>query len=520
MESSGLLAASVPAEAPRRTKVAILGFTQSFQKAPFGDPSWEIWGLNELYMFVPRWDRWFELHSRAVYEADKTRVSDHVQKLMGMTCPVYMHQRWDDIPGSVPYPLDAIIQRFGNYFTNTISYMLALAIMEGFTEIGVYGVDMCHDCIGPDMRVLTADLRWVRAEDLHVGQELLAFEENIPVQKGGADGAPAQFRKYRKTRIESMSELTRPCHQLDMEDGSVLIASVGHQWLSVGGETHTRQWTKTDKLQAQETYPERASRIVKVMETWDEDRSWDAGYLAAAFDGEGHLSQTKRTNCSSTGMVLGFAQRENGMNTEFRAALGRLGVKHSSGFHKDGCHKYNIKGGRSEIMRVLGTVRPRRLLENFDADQVGTLNSIDNTAVAKTTYIGEQRVIGLTTTTGTLIVEGFASHNSEYSSQRPSCEWLVGWALGAGIKVTIPYESDLMKATYLYGYQEEEERAFQAKLKGRRGELEQKANQLDQQIAQLVEARAQYRGAIQDCDHVAKIWAPSANLTMGKPPGG
>ena len=34
---------------------------------------------------------------------------------------------------------------FGDYFYSTISYMLALAIAEGFEEIGLWGIDLAHD---------------------------------------------------------------------------------------------------------------------------------------------------------------------------------------------------------------------------------------------------------------------------------------------------------------------------------------------------------------------------------------
>jgi len=132
-------------------KVAVLGFTDSWKKAPFDDPSWEIWGLNELYMFIPRWTRWFELHQRSVYEADKKRTSDHIYALRAMTCPLYMHQHYEDMPTSIPYPLQAIAAAFPNpagglpYLTNSISFMLALSILEGFQEIMVCGVDMSAD---------------------------------------------------------------------------------------------------------------------------------------------------------------------------------------------------------------------------------------------------------------------------------------------------------------------------------------------------------------------------------------
>lgn len=141
-------------EAPpeRRTKVAILGFTETWRLAPFQDPDFEIWGLNELYMFIPRWDRWFEIHDRAIYQNDRNRTHEHILRLQQMTCPIYMQQHWDDIPASVPYPLQAMSQMFPNpcpealpYYNNSISYMLALAIAEGFKEIHIYGVDMSHD---------------------------------------------------------------------------------------------------------------------------------------------------------------------------------------------------------------------------------------------------------------------------------------------------------------------------------------------------------------------------------------
>jgi hypothetical protein len=46
------------------------------------------------------------------------------------------------VPKSVEYPVKDMIAKFGGYFTNTISYMLALGISEGFTDIACYGVDM------------------------------------------------------------------------------------------------------------------------------------------------------------------------------------------------------------------------------------------------------------------------------------------------------------------------------------------------------------------------------------------
>jgi hypothetical protein len=56
-----------------------------------------------------------------------------------------MQKQWSVVPTSVEYPVQKMIDEFGSYFTNTISWEIALAISEGFEEIHIYGVDMAVD---------------------------------------------------------------------------------------------------------------------------------------------------------------------------------------------------------------------------------------------------------------------------------------------------------------------------------------------------------------------------------------
>lgn len=140
----------------KKDKVAIVGFTGTRELAPYNDPDFEIWTVNNLYRFVPRQDRIFELHTREQIAADLTHGVDgktYVEEMAAMKIPVYMQEQYPDIPSSIKYPLDEMIREFGvdrsnvnhtpdAYFTNSISFMIALAIYEGFKEIHVYGVDM------------------------------------------------------------------------------------------------------------------------------------------------------------------------------------------------------------------------------------------------------------------------------------------------------------------------------------------------------------------------------------------
>jgi hypothetical protein len=129
---------------PPRTKVAIVGFADSSRDlAPFDDPAWEIWGLNQLARYIPRAERWWEIHHRSQFEADIARGTDYVGWLKVAPVPIYMQALESEFPSAVRYPLERIVAAFGReYLTSTPAYMMALAIMEGFRTIGVYGIDL------------------------------------------------------------------------------------------------------------------------------------------------------------------------------------------------------------------------------------------------------------------------------------------------------------------------------------------------------------------------------------------
>ena len=131
-------------------KVAILGYTPTRAYAPYKDDRFEIWGLNDLYRFkaekdIQRWTRWFNFHQDIPSPTGRTSYHDCLLEYAKWDCPVYLIEKSLIVPNSIKYPLEEISNLYGNYFTNSISYMIALAIYEGFEEIGVYGVDMATD---------------------------------------------------------------------------------------------------------------------------------------------------------------------------------------------------------------------------------------------------------------------------------------------------------------------------------------------------------------------------------------
>ena len=130
-------------------RVAIVGFAASRHQAPFDDPDVEIWGMNRLHAAMPdkRWNRWFQLHA-VDEEHEGSELEAHLKWLRTQSFPIMIRPQdvgKYDIPTEEPYPIDDMINLFGSYFTNTVSYMLAYAITYGAEEIGVYGVDMAQD---------------------------------------------------------------------------------------------------------------------------------------------------------------------------------------------------------------------------------------------------------------------------------------------------------------------------------------------------------------------------------------
>jgi len=183
----------------KQDKLAIVGFAPTTRHlAPFDDPEFEVWGLNEEYHFdwMKRFDRWFQIHPRwDVMRGNNMNHRNHVNWLMNTsatcvrcagergweiekkdeagnatkefspcpecnatgvynppeyrsTLPVYMQDAWDDIPNSIKYPLDeakALLPKTlwqDDYFTSSAALMLSLAYLMGYKEVWFYGFEM------------------------------------------------------------------------------------------------------------------------------------------------------------------------------------------------------------------------------------------------------------------------------------------------------------------------------------------------------------------------------------------
>lgn len=150
-----------PSRFKKSSRVAIVGFCQSSRDlCPYDDPSIEVWGLNKGGIFMPRADRWFEMHGPGIYKWAIRRPHKHVEWLRDFPGPVYMHTADPEIPNTVEYPLQAVAEDIGEglfridhtaaltsfsiepYLSSSVAYEIALAIHEGYEEIALYGIDL------------------------------------------------------------------------------------------------------------------------------------------------------------------------------------------------------------------------------------------------------------------------------------------------------------------------------------------------------------------------------------------
>ncbi len=268
-------------------------------------------------------------------------------------------------------------------------------------------------CVDPMTPVLTKDLRWVPAGSLRIGDELLAFDEfKLPGEK---------TRNWRPSSVTHASEIVRPCYRLSMADGATMIASAEHLWLV--DAAGTLKWMKTEELRglhaSSRSLRHAPHRIMKLLDVWEEPTSYAAGYLAAAFDGEGSIGQRVKDN-GGRGSRLLFAQNENAMAQQVREALRRFGFEWVENARKR-CIHFGLVGRRQEFLRFLGQIRPKRLLAKFEPDGLGTLAAKAYVPVAGIEFLGDRPVTALGTTTKTFVAAGFASHNSAPEGFHDDC---------------------------------------------------------------------------------------------------
>lgn len=242
-------------------------------------------------------------------------------------------------------------------------------------------------CVNPRTRILTADLRWLEAQNLEPGMTLVGFDEH--------PGATAYSRRqFKPTVVEGIVKRKAHCFKVTTNRGP-LIVSGSHMWLvKKRASYYTKlEWRRTDQLT--EAYD-----LQYFIEPWETVEGRDGGYAAGILDGEGWLSLPNG---------VGWAQNDGAVADEMLRILKDHNLQVSKRYEGN-CAKYHFEGKRRS-MRVLGMFRPHRLLPKAEELWRDIQCSSVNVPVLCIEDVGEQDVITINTSTRTFIAEGFMSHN-------------------------------------------------------------------------------------------------------------
>jgi hypothetical protein len=232
-------------------KIALLGSApSSVQLAPFNDPSWEIWGCSPgAYPHAKRVNAWFEIHRWQPPEGYTGAVPwytpDYIAWMASLKAPVYMIEPVPQIPNSVAYPKDAMLEMFGPYFqTSSLCWMACLAVAAGAKEIGLWGVDMAAREEWLFQRTGLQCLLWYIHK--HYGIKVtLPPESDLwvpPVLYGFCENDPQHIKLLRR-KNELAERMVRAQQNLDAARNEALFV----QGASDDNEYHLATWCQDNK---------------------------------------------------------------------------------------------------------------------------------------------------------------------------------------------------------------------------------------------------------------------------------
>lgn len=261
-----------------------------------------------------------------------------------------------------------------------------------FTRANIYARDefTCQYCTSPDVKVMLSDLTWKPAVDVQVGEEIVGIDEHRP--------GHGKWRKVRRATVTRSVHFVGPRVRVQTSMGDIIV-SHDHRFLaSDPAVNRSLEWTHATSLT-------RGMVIKFLAKPWtDRSDSWLAGLI----DGEGALDATRGR--------LTLAQNDGPVLARLRRELLADDVPTSSSLvsraKSDRCYAVSVCA-LGDILAVLGSRRPARLIGRAAGlldGHIG-LGASRDAVVKGVELLPPGALVGLTTTTGTLITDGFVSHN-------------------------------------------------------------------------------------------------------------
>ena len=329
----------------------------------------------------------------------------------------YSHYFYNPMTGR-PYGgsnVETRLKSIGHSFTMGHQQGLRYGMVD--TVAGAKHGLVAGTCLTPDHKVLTADLRYVPLGEVKQGDKLVSFDEHV-------SGRSA--RRYRTGTVQATRLDTDFVYGVTLDNGKVLKVTGDHLWLTrVGGQKAisakgTYLWRKTSELR-------RGTRIPQPLDEWETASDFGAGWLAGMYDGEG--CYYTRTTSAGNIVQLTLSQKPGATLDRAIYELERVvGVEGRTHRNQRGVDSLYVKGGTSQIARVLGELRPTRLLPKFRPEHLGSMVTNRNLRVVDIEPLGRREIVRIAIDAGTMIVEGTPHHNcylhnEDYLGPQGNSQW-------------------------------------------------------------------------------------------------
>lgn len=226
-------------------KIAIAGTAPgSAGDVPWEDKQWEIWGL--AWRAYPRVDLLFEIHPPKTW--GPSHGDGYRESLKRSQIPIYFREKHPDIPKGARYPIEDVRADLcpedggadADFFTSSLAFMMALAIVQKPEEIALYGCDLLtggeYEYQRPAMEYLVGLARG-RGIKVFIPKRSALCKANFVY--GEHDGAGVfakanciteeilqeRLKKYREDKAQTQARLTeltnREVGRLNALDGAI-----------------------------------------------------------------------------------------------------------------------------------------------------------------------------------------------------------------------------------------------------------------------------------------------------------
>ena len=183
-----------------------------------------------------------------------------------------------------------------------------------------------YKCLHVDERILTADMRWVKAGSVRVGQEVVGFDEEPDA---------AGVRRCVRAVVTHADTVFKECVAVELADGSRVVCTVDHPWLVDldVDDDEGREWVEAQDLRGPGA-PKRYA--LKVYRTWLDQTG-----------GDGRWAEGQQLSVVGKSMVMSVepvgVQPVRSIETSSRTYVGEGWAMHNSAYEK-----FFDTGGRLE----------------------------------------------------------------------------------------------------------------------------------------------------------------------------